>query len=278
MGLRIGVLVPGARFTADDGKRIGRGVVRHPQPDDAGFQVLGTPRRLDLREKALGDRAARPNVHGRQAVLSAPGLQRRAHAADRARRVFSSHDRFVEDALHAAFRSELGDAERVLLSLVRVAVNVDGVLDADHVIERGIDRLFVAAPGGVRCHRSDAAGRGVVWIGLDHIQSSDYRFDRTITRPRTAGNRFSVSRKTVPIVPALSARISGNGSSRSKRFSRFYRRHWLMSIASAAPANAKAKLQSPFMVPFDEFGSSRRGLWHTPVLDALDSPVWWVKS
>ena len=106
-----------------------------------------------------------------QTLLLAPGFQRAAHGVNRRRRILSSDDRLVEYALHAAFRGELGDAEGVLLTLMRMAVNVDRVLDSNHVVERGIDGLFEAAAGGIRCHRANCARRGVVGFCVGHGQS-----------------------------------------------------------------------------------------------------------
>ncbi len=155
MGTRVCSLVPSAGLAADDGERIRGRIVRHPQSDDAGLELLRRPGRLDLREKPLGDRAAGPNLHGSETLLRAPRFQRAAHAGDRPCRIFPSHDRLVEYPLHAAFRRQLGDAQRILLTFMRVAVDVDRVLDADHVIERGIDRLFVTAARGIRRYRAN---------------------------------------------------------------------------------------------------------------------------
>jgi hypothetical protein len=55
---------------------------------------------------------------------------------------------------------------------MRMAVDVDGVLDADHVVERGIDGLLEAATGGIRCYRANCARGGVVGFCLGHGQSS----------------------------------------------------------------------------------------------------------
>src|SRR3990172_12132717 len=107
MRVRIGALVPGAGLTADDGERVGRGVVGHPEADDAGFEHLGRPRRFDLRKKTLSDRAAGPDMHWYQTLFFAPGFQLGAHSADRSRRILPSHDRFVEYALHAALPGEV---------------------------------------------------------------------------------------------------------------------------------------------------------------------------
>src|SRR4026209_1498388 len=109
----------------------------------------------------------------RQTLLRAPGFQRRAHAADGARGILPSDDGFVEYSFHTALGGEPGDAESVLLSFVRVAMNVDGVLDTDHMIERGIDgSLLEAAAGGIRCYRTNGTRRGIIWIGLGHGHSS----------------------------------------------------------------------------------------------------------
>jgi hypothetical protein len=55
---------------------------------------------------------------------------------------------------------------------VRMAVNVDGVLDSDHAIKRGIDGLFEAAASRIRCDRANSARRGVVVFCVVHRQSS----------------------------------------------------------------------------------------------------------
>src|SRR6185436_13036308 len=111
----------------------------------------------------------------RQTLFGAPGFQRGAHAADGARGILPSDDGFVEYAFHAALGGELGDAESVLLPLVRVAMNVDRVLDADHVIERGINRpLLKTAASGIRCYRTNGARRRIVGICLGHDQSSRF--------------------------------------------------------------------------------------------------------
>src|SRR5439155_18840431 len=100
------------------------------------------------------DRAAGPDMDRGQTLLLAPGFQRAAHGVNRRRRILSSDDRLVEYAFHATFRGELGDAEGVLLTLMRMAANVDRVLDCHHVVEHGIDGLFEAAAGGLRSHRA----------------------------------------------------------------------------------------------------------------------------
>src|SRR5207247_3856972 len=124
-------------------------IVGHPEADDATIEQLGRPRRFDLRKKPLRDRAAGPDMDRGQTLLVAPGFQRAAHGVNRRRRILSSDDRLVEYALHAAFRGELGDAEGVLLTLMRMAVNVDCVLDSDHLVERGIAGRLDAAAGGL---------------------------------------------------------------------------------------------------------------------------------
>jgi hypothetical protein len=70
-----------------------------------------------------------------KALLLAPGFQRSAHGANRSRRILSSYDRLVEYAFHAAFRGELGDPKRVLLPLVRMAVDIDRIVDTDYVVK-----------------------------------------------------------------------------------------------------------------------------------------------
>src|SRR4029077_17071986 len=199
--MRIGIsgFVPSARLTANDGKRIGRRVVRHPETYDSGFEHFRRPRRLDLRKKALRDGAAGPNMRRRQSLLHAPGLQRAAHAANRARRILPSHDRLVQYALHTAFRGKLGDAKRILLTLMRMAVYVDGVCDAGHVVERGVDGLFVAAPGGIRCHRANDARGGVIGASLSHGQSSLSGIDWTISLRYASGNSFPFSLRVVKL-------------------------------------------------------------------------------
>ena len=86
---------------------------------------------------------------------------------------FAADDGLVEDTCHATFRGELGYAQGILLPLVGVAVNVDGIVDADHLVEGWIDGpLFEAAAGGIRCHRANRARRRIVGSGLSHGQSS----------------------------------------------------------------------------------------------------------
>ena len=47
-----------------------------------------------------------------------------------------------------------------------------GIVDADDLIHRRINRLLVATAGRIRSNRTDAARRGVVWIVISHDQSS----------------------------------------------------------------------------------------------------------
>src|SRR5262245_6796338 len=105
-------------------------------------------------------------------LLPAPRIESVADGTHSGGRVRSAHNRLVKNALHAALRGKLGDAESILLPFVRVAVNIDGVFDSNDVIDGRIDSLFVAAAGGVGRYRTNAAGSGVVWIGVGHSQTS----------------------------------------------------------------------------------------------------------
>src|SRR4029453_11051637 len=154
----------------------------------------------DLRKKTLSDRAARPDMRRRQTFLLAPGFQRATHGVNRRSRILSPHNCLIEQTHHAAFRGELGDAERVLLPLVRMAVNVDGVLDADHIVERGIDGLLEAAASAVRCNRAGCARRGVVLFCFVHRQSSRLSSWLDNSASFSDGQTFSLDVKARPTV------------------------------------------------------------------------------
>src|SRR4026207_71687 len=99
-------------------------------------------------------------MYGGVAFFGTPRLERPANTCDGCRRIFAADDGFVENAGHVTFRGELGDSQRILLSLVSVTMDVNGVVDADDVIERWIDRsLFKAAARGIGCHRANRARR-----------------------------------------------------------------------------------------------------------------------
>src|SRR5262249_13299419 len=149
-----------------------RGVIGHPEANDTGFQHLRRPRRFDLREETLSDRAAGSEMHRRQTFLLTPGFQRASHATDCACRILPAHDGLVEYFHHAALRGELGDAQGILLPLMSMAVNVDRVIDSNHPIERGIDGLLKTAASRVRGNRANCARRGVVLLCVVHGQSS----------------------------------------------------------------------------------------------------------
>src|SRR4030095_14843960 len=147
-------------------------------------------------------------MHRRQTFLLAPRSQRTTHAADRPRRILPAHDRLVEYPLHAALRGEFRDAERILLPLVGVTVNVDGVLDSDHVVKRGIDGLFEAAASRIRCDRANRARRGVIGSCVGHcLNPPGYRIDWTISRPWATGKRLKCPRNNSRRKPTDTSRF-----------------------------------------------------------------------
>src|SRR4030095_5136343 len=145
-------------------------------------------RRFDLREKTLSNGCPGPKVYGGVAFFGAPRFEGLADTCNCDRRIFTADDGFVENAGHVPFRGELRDSQRILLALVRMAMNVDGVFDADNVVERRIDRsLLKAAARGIGCHRAYCARSRIVGSGIGHGQPPDCRYGRNIARPFGAG-------------------------------------------------------------------------------------------
>jgi hypothetical protein len=163
--LLVGVLrlAPPQRLAADLVERVGVHGHGHPDAHDAGLKLLAGLR--DRRGLAGGGHVvARPALDRLDALGIAPAVERLLHALHGAEGIGTTDDRLIEDAAHALLGGVLRQREGVLLPLMGVAVDVDGILHARHV--RGaLDLLGVGAADRVGL---DVAGLGwVLGRGLD---------------------------------------------------------------------------------------------------------------
>src|SRR3954470_13228958 len=108
-----------------------------------------------------------PAADRRDAALLRPSVETFDHGLQRGHGpVFPRYgaDRLVEDAGHAAFGCEDRECQRVLLTFVGVAVDVDRTLDTGNLRRKDHSRA-IAAPGGVGGDTALVDGRRVLDVG-----------------------------------------------------------------------------------------------------------------
>ena len=173
---------------------VGVRVVEHRQPD-AGDALIEIAAQLLERRRLVvhGETVAGPALDWLYIRRSCPVLQTLNKLLERLHRSVLARDRadgLVQDAAHAAFRSQLRKRQGILLTFMRVAMEVDCVLHAWY--EGRVNHAGpIAAAGGIG---GDAAlaDRGRVLSPLWHpFPSRSWRSGRYRRRSRRETARAS---------------------------------------------------------------------------------------